>query len=208
MLTDPKYPGCFLLQAEDLRNGGNEVDGVSGKALAQIRDWVMRFLCRPHAQLGREGAVCPFTAPSMRKKLFWMTAYRGERIPLAEAQEVLMRYRDWFLELEPKAQPDANLKTILILFPDMTTEQAPDVVDRLQHELKPDFVERGLMIGQFHPECPEGGLWNPDFRPLQSPVPLLAIRNMVASDKAFLRHDKNLMDRYSRRFPALAGAAA
>ncbi len=45
------------------------------------------------------------------------------------------------------------------------------------------------MIGQFHPRCDNPGLWNTDFRPLRSPLPLLAIRRMVVFDLPFLTED-------------------
>jgi hypothetical protein len=200
MITNPKYPGRYLISSEELRTESAQGCPRGQAAFKQIRNWVAEFLCRPHADLGRSGPVCPFTAPSMRKQLFWMTAYRGTEISIEEATEVLLNYRDWFMELPPKTQPEANLKTILILFPEMSAEQAPGVVDVIQRELKPLFVEEGLMLGQFHQNCPEGGLWNPDFRPLQAPLPLLAIRHMVASDKPFLTHNETLMSSYRRQF--------
>jgi hypothetical protein len=42
------------------------------------------------------------------------------------------------------------------------------------------------MLGEFHPFSPTPGLRNSHFRPLRSPVPLLAIRHIVESDVDFL----------------------
>ncbi len=70
----------------------------------------------------------------------------------------------------------------------------------VQAKLKNDFVARGLMLGQFHPHCDEPGLWNDDFRPLRSPVPLLGIRHMVPTDFPFWKNDKTLFARYLERF--------
>ena len=71
--------------------------------------------------------------------------------------------------------------------------------------LKTAFVTRGLMIGQFHPRCDEPGLWNNDFRPLQAPRPLLAIRQMVSSDLPFLlrvdAHKEAYFDRFGPDLP-------
>jgi hypothetical protein len=44
----------------------------------------------------------------------------------------------------------------------------------------------GLMLGEFHANNESPGLRNPDFRPLRSPIPMLAIRHMVDSDLPFL----------------------
>jgi prolyl-tRNA editing enzyme YbaK/EbsC (Cys-tRNA(Pro) deacylase) len=57
------------------------------------------------------------------------------------------------------------------------------------------------MIGEFHFVPPQkAGLWNQDFRPLASPVPMLVIRHMVPTDFGFLRHDTNLISTYLERF--------
>ena len=62
------------------------------------------------------------------------------------------------------------------------------------------------MIGQFHPECQARGLWSAAFRPLQAPVPLLAIREMTSSDLPFLvgsaDHADVYLERYARSIPA------
>jgi len=70
----------------------------------------------------------------------------------------------------------------------------------VQQELKPEFVAKGIMIGQFHPYCLESGLWNQNFRPLQAPVPLLAIRYMVLTDFPFLRKDERFISSYVKIF--------
>jgi len=64
---------------------------------------------------------------------------------------------------------------------------AAKLIDDAQNELKASFVDVGLMLGEFHSENESPGLRNPEFRPLRSPVPMLAIRHMVESDLPFLR---------------------
>jgi hypothetical protein len=78
------------------------------------------------------------------------------------------------------------LKTILIIYPGIPDELAAFNLEPLQKQLKPQFVNRGIMVGQFYAGCPESGLWNDSFLALESPMPLLAIRNMVPSDFPFL----------------------
>jgi hypothetical protein len=58
------------------------------------------------------------------------------------------------------------------------------------------------MIGQFHPKCDQPGLWNDDFRPLRSPIPLLAIRIMVPGDLPFLTGSDVHLAAYFARFAA------
>ena len=64
------------------------------------------------------------------------------------------------------------------------------------------------MLGEFHSGPPaKGGLWNPDFRPLHSPVPLLAVRHMVATDLPFLIDDAAALRSYLERFGSTAPPA-
>jgi hypothetical protein len=121
----------------------------------------------------------------------------------ARSRQAIEYYRDLFLELEPTTGPVSTLKAILILFPDVTHAKASVDMEALQKRLKPDFVKKGLMIGQFYEGCAESGLWNDSFQPLQSPIPLLAIRNMVPSDFLFLhgkRGNEGMLISYLNRF--------
>ncbi len=82
--------------------------------------------------------------------------------------------------------------------PDIHIEDTSKLIDSVQQKLKPLFVESGLMIGEFHKRNESPGLHNPNFRPLRSPIPLLAIRFMVEADLPFLLNaaDPRLRIRY------------
>jgi hypothetical protein len=125
----------------------------------------------------------------------------------AEIDQTIAKYRDVFLGTEPVSGPAALEKAIMVILPDVSEEDAPAMVDETHRRLKEQFVDVGLMIGKFHPLSDQGGLHNPGFRPLRSPIPLLAIRYMVDSDLPFLnRVDDPVPDRvkfleaYERRF--------
>jgi hypothetical protein len=103
-----------------------------------------------------------------------------------QLEDVVKHYRDLFLELEPQQGELAFYKAIMLVFPDVAEEEASELIDRVQQKLKPFFVEAGLMIGEFHQRNESPGLHNPNFRPLRSPIPMLAIRFMTESDLPFL----------------------
>lgn len=173
------------------------------EACKTIVAWTRNFLCRPHDLLGREGPVCPFTQPSLNHHLFWLTVIDGTTIDAEKAVSTVERLREWFFELEPKSGSETILKTILILFPELSHERAKHELECLQKKLKPNFVKKGVMVGQFYEGCPESGLWNDAFHPLQAPIPLLAIRNMVPSDFPFLhgkRGNNEMLLSYLNRF--------
>jgi Domain of unknown function (DUF6875) len=155
-------------------------------ACRTIAKWAESYLCNGHPELGREGPVCPFTRPSLSKGLFWLTVRNETDLLGPESVVRIEEYLDWFLELEPKSGPESILKTILIVYPNIPEGLAASSLEPLQKLLKPKFVNRGIMVGQFYAGCQESGLWNDSFRALESPIPLLAIRNMVPSDFPFL----------------------
>ncbi len=169
--------------------------------LHSTAEWSLTFLCNPHQELGRNGAVCPFTRPSIDKELFWLSLYTKPASHPEQIGKLMLNYRDLFLQLDPQTGREAQYKTILVVFPHFSKEDCNELIDHVQRELKPEFVSKGLMIGQFHAACQESGLWNRNFRPLQSPLPMLVIRNMVISDYPFLLHDNSLVQSWKERFP-------
>jgi hypothetical protein len=158
----------------------------TGAPLAEALGWVRSFLAQPHPDLGRTGPVCPFVPVALELDTIWCGLVTGAEPDPAYLAAAIGEYRELFLELEPRQLPEALNKAILIVFPNLGPEGA-SAVDEVQRELKPRFVEAGLMLGEFHAANESPGLRNPDFRPLRSPVPMLAIRNMVESDLPFLR---------------------
>jgi hypothetical protein len=63
------------------------------------------------------------------------------------------------------------------------------MLQRVQKRNKFHSLSHRRMIGLMHAESDAPGLWNPDFRPLRSPLPVLAIRHLVEHDAPFaVRH--------------------
>lgn len=148
--------------------------------------WVREFLARPHPDVGRAGPVCPFSPAALAMDTIWLTEVADDAPNRERIVELIGRYRDAFLEIEPREGAMSLNKTILVVFPNLGADGAA-LVDDVQAELKASFVDVGLMLGEFHAQNESPGLRNPDFRPLRSPVPMLAIRHMVESDLPFLQ---------------------
>ncbi|MGW4464207.1 DUF6875 domain-containing protein [Micromonospora sp. NBC_01796] len=204
MLIHPEQPACVLVEQFDLTTEAVHplLAGVEDKLLSVLR-WAREYLCRPHPELGRKGPVCPFAQASLDRGMFYLAVHRGETVEPGALDELLMTYRDWFRQLPPTTGPAAQFKTILLTLPDVPQAEANAIVDATQERLKPQYVAEGLMIGEFHSGPPDkAGLWNLDFRPLYSPVPLLAIRHMVSSDFPFLADDPGSVATYLRLFGA------
>jgi hypothetical protein len=151
--------------------------------LADTRQWLSE-LGKPHPNLGRRGPVCPFIPGAFARDTIWLAVCRPSNPTVAEIRRTLTPYRDLFLQLPPQSGEAAAFKAIALIFPEL--EQKPHIIDEAQQILKPFFIGEGLMIGEFHAQNGSPGLHNPEYFPLRSPYPMLAIRYMVPSDLPFL----------------------
>lgn len=168
-------------------------------SFARILDWIEHFLCAAHPDLGRLGDVCPFarTAVSKRAVSFYRNRSDSTAALAADIEQHLAQF----------CESGANdIYQCRIIVPERL-DDAARAVEAVQKQLKPAFVQRHLMLGQFFEDCQEPGLWNAMFRPLQSPVPLLAIRNMVPTDVAFLYGNEPYMTSYLAKFGTRGTAA-
>jgi hypothetical protein len=188
--------GLTLYEPDDLDSATASPEYTD---LRQIATWAVDFLNATNGQLGRAGPVCPYTRLSMDHNAF-LLAHAGGEHDAQSIESTVDRYRRWFLDLLDQLEPaHEHLLTILVVLPGFDrTDSGP--LDALQARLKDAFVREGLMVGQFHPRCEQGGLWNDDFRPLRAPVPLLAIRRMVSSDLPFLLDSAGHLSAYLSRF--------
>lgn len=212
MLTHPRDPERRLVELADLADGTPLPAGVLGSGhagvLGTIVGWARDYLCRPHPDLGRRGPVCPYARAALDRKMLYLAVCPGDGTDRDRVLATVRGYREWFEEFgehgelgEPGPLRQPHLLTFLILFPDVAPARAAEVIEGAQRRLKAEHVDRGLMIGEFHDGPPAApGLWNTEFRPLRSPVPLLAIRRMVPSDLPFLRHDPRLVAAYQAQF--------
>jgi hypothetical protein len=153
-----------------------------------IADWIRGFLACPHPDAGRHGSVCPFVPIALELNTIWMAAMPEITPSFESISAIITEYRNVFLETEPTSGPEAINKAFLVVFPSLAVNgtDGAAIIDKVQLNLKKYFVDTGLMLGEFHPANESPGLRNPAFRPLRSPIPMLAIRHMVESDLSFL----------------------
>jgi hypothetical protein len=155
--------------------------------LIETSEWVREFLAQSHPDLGRSGKVCPYVPFALKFDTIQLAVIRPETTSQQELEKTVKEYRDIFLQSEPTVGEAAIYKVFLLIFPDIKAEDTPNLIDEVQKKLKPYFIEAGLMLGEFHMRNQSPGLHNPDFRPLRSPIPMLAIRFMVEPDLPFLK---------------------
>ena len=168
-------------------------EASADKHFAEVIDWIEHFLSAPNALLGRVGDVCPFARTAMLKRSIEFYRNHSESVT-GLAADIQMHMEEFH-----QSSPAQNIYQCRIIVP-VAIAQAASAVECVQKQLKPAFVERHLMVGQFYKQCEEPGLWSTSFHPLQSPVPLIAIRRMVPTDVAFLHGNESYMRAYLEEF--------
>ena len=164
-------------------------------AAAQTLCFLREFLAKPHPLLGRRGPVCPFMPTSLRKNYVYLAVVRtGPDVQAIDVAAIVEPFAERFGTLEPTAGALTSYKAVLLVFPDIPLARAPALIDGVQATLKPLFVRRCLMIGEFHQNNNATSLSNAEFYPLRTPVPTIAIRHMVTGDIAFLDMTKYAPD--------------
>ncbi|GGP82014.1 hypothetical protein GCM10010185_65090 [Saccharothrix coeruleofusca] len=173
--------------------------------IRQVLDWLDDFISAPHPDLGRSGDVCPFVRASrLRRELFLALRYdvdgdSGEELGRVVREEV-ERFTARF-PLPPSARGPVTTSQV-VAFPAIP-DRRWEVIDQSYPALKEELVAEGLMIGQFHPTCPEPAVRNRDFPVSRSPLPMYALRWMAVHDILFLRGRRTWFERYRSRFGAL-----
>lgn len=172
-------------------------------ALATLLRWVEGYLMDTHADLGRSGAVCPFTRQAARLDTARLAICEAGP---ADEETAFKLIRGSFSALDaiPAKPSMAHFRTVIIGFPGCASPEGVAMLKRVQDRHKFYALARNRMIGLMYAGSDAPGLWNPEFRPLRAPLPVLAIRHMVEHDAPFAARHPLLLLPYLARFP-LAG---
>lgn len=172
--------------------------------LETVAHWCRSYLLQGHPGLGRAGPVCPWCPPSVAQGNFHLTHANVRFNDEASIIADLCRTRDRYVQMLPDSGPDLLLKTVVVVLSfidkDPDSDEVKDWMIRVHEAAKPNFLSRGLMLGEFFPNHSATGLRSDTFNPLQSPIPLFVIRAMVPLDITFLSNRREYADAYFARF--------
>lgn len=158
----------------------------SGSPMEIVERWLNEFLASSHPDLGRPGKVCPFVGPSIGQGMMRIKQSGAE--PTTDEMRVLLENeKDIFLSEQSSTDSSALIyASRIIVMSEFSTEAHAKTMDEIQAFMKVDFMNNGLMIGQFHPYRETPGLHNKDFFPHKCPAFCFAIRHMIQSDHVFV----------------------
>jgi hypothetical protein len=198
----------FLLQdLQDVSRTGQLAESDL-EALHAIADWIKTFVVKPHKDLGHAGTVCPFVPGSLERKVLWLAseqiADRGE----PDVVELVGGYKRLFLETQPTGGNDADYKVIVVVFTDLPADRAQGVFDDVLHHLAvPSYADDGISFGPYYEGNEGTAIYNSRFRPFQSPVPFLFVRQGVISDWKFFLDNEEWLNLWARRYGESAAQA-
>jgi hypothetical protein len=177
---------------------------ATDSAMTTLRGWVESYLMQGHADLGRTGAVCPFTKQAAKLDTVRLAISRAGA---EDEEEAFALIRRTFAELEeiPCKPGMEHFRTIIVGFPECANEAGMAMLERVQKRHKYYSLSRFRMIGYMFAKNDAPGLWNSDFRPLRAPLPVLAIRHLVEQDAPFAARHPLLMVPFLIKF-RFAGA--
>ena len=171
------------------------------RALQSVADWITTFVVKPNKDLGRDGPVCPFVPRSLERGILWLAAERIADRSAREVVELVSGYERLLLDAQPTDGDDAVYRVIVIVFPDLPAERAQGVFEGVLKQLAvPSYVDHRILFGPYYEGNEGTAVYNPDFRPFQSPVPFLFVRYGVVSDWKFLLDDEEGLNRWARHY--------
>jgi hypothetical protein len=170
-------------------------------ALHAVADWIRTFVASPHEDLGRAGPVCPFVPGALERKTLWLAPEQVADRDVPGVVELMRGYKRLFLSTPPNELDGANHNVIVVVFADLSPERAQGLLDDVvEHLAVPSYVEDGIVFGPFYVGNAGTAIYNASFRPFQSPVPLLFVRQGVISDWKFFLDKPDWLDHWAHRF--------
>ncbi len=176
--TSPVIPGSLT----DIANAHTVFDQFP--AYQAVLGWVANFVLQQDERLGRPGAVCPRLASSIDANLVQLVAIQVPGNSIDDAVEVGHALADLYVELFDETT--FRRGALLAVFPDLDPADAAEFIDAGHARLRPEFVRRAMMLGEFHPTSTVGSVHNRAFTVMQSPVPMFAVRALTTHDALFL----------------------
>ena len=191
----------FLLEdLEDVSRTGKLAEGDLD-ALHAVGDWIETFVARPHKDLGRAGAVCPFVAGALERKTLWLAPEQIADRTVPDVVALTDEYKRLLLRAQPVDGDDAIYKSIVVVFTDLAADRAKELLGDVLEQLGvPSYVDEGLVLGEFYESSDGTAIYNPRFRPFTSPVPFVLMRLAVISDWKFFLDDEDWFNRWAGRY--------
>jgi len=179
---------------------------MSEQRTEMARTWAIQYLTNPHPDLGRTGAVCPYMPRSVRSDYLTMRSFDATRGD-AEFIELAHHMLAEMIERSAIVGSDRIYLVIMVVPYGLPDQDLRAMVERVHNAVRSHYNQHGYMAGDFWPDHEAKGLYNENFHPFASPVPMFGIRHMIPADLRFFvkqeptaRSRMNQLQRYRAVF--------
>jgi Domain of unknown function (DUF6875) len=117
----------FLLEDLEDVSRTRELAESDLDALRAVADWLKTFVVRPHKDLGRAGAVCPFVPGALERKMLWLAPEHIADQDVQGVVELMSSYKSLFLDAQPTDGDDSSYKVVVVVFTDLSADRAQGV---------------------------------------------------------------------------------
>ena len=191
----------FVLENLEDVSKTSELTEADRDALQAVAGWIRSFVARPNKDPGRAGPVCPYVPGAFDGKTLWLAPEQMANRSVSDVVQLVNGYKRLFLATPPIDGDDADYKAFVVVFTDVSADQARRYFDDVQQQLGLlSYAEDGLVLGGFYESNEGSSIYNPNFRPFRSPVPFLLMRRAVIGDWRFFLDNKDWLDVWARRF--------
>ncbi|MDP9641143.1 tryptophan 2,3-dioxygenase [Actinopolyspora lacussalsi] len=172
---------------------------IISQEFPEVVEWFREHLESSSESMDRSGAVCPFAGPARNAEtLDFRVAEVADRDGLSELAALMEENVEEFQKIDWPAGKE-SIGALVVVIRGLPENQH-FLLDDAQGAVKDIAVRKGLMIGQFYPDCPDSSARNSNFQVSQAPEPLFVIRRMAFHDILFLHDNPRLFAEYERRF--------
>jgi len=149
-------------------------------------EWLEGFIMKPHPDLGRRGAVCPFANPVHNANSLIFCVWDVDNLPFTDFVDVLKKFPESYFRMLARMRGNVKLFSVCVFVRGITEAQYSKYIDEAHSLTKPGFMEAGLMLGEFHPLSRAQGAHSETFRPMLSTQPAFVVRAMSPHDALFI----------------------
>jgi hypothetical protein len=148
--------------------------------------WLEGFIMKPHPELGRRGAVCPFAKPVHSGNSLVFCVWDVNNFKFYDFVHVLKKIPESYFRMLARMRGNLKLFSMCVFVRGMAEDQFGQYIDGAHSLTKPAFMEAGLMLGEFHPLSQAKGAHSETFQPMRSTQPAFVVRAMSPHDALFI----------------------
>jgi hypothetical protein len=154
--------------------------------ITETANWITEYIAKPHPSLPNKTSICPAVKKAMSIDSIHFSVFDENELTEEQLKSETLKLGNYFSLLPPNDGINDIFKVVGILIAKPSINDIENIVNNVQKELKPHYINQGLLLGKFHSLLKTTSINNPTFIPGKSPYPMLVLRHLVEEDKYFL----------------------